>query len=237
MAIIGALVLVATFRPAFAQNFRLVNAANGAQRAPEEWGPLVHWDLREMPGCAVPWTRGTAPTPDLDGNPFNNDQDIAQSIFVDAFKKWDDVTPSKLGFLNIFIGIPIGGFVADEWNTISFSATALPNTVNAQTMVVFSASTGVISEADIVLNSKAIPFIVGGLIRLGPRHWVTKADGATCDADFDLPPFGNWPTPADGDTEDVHAAPPTTSTWWRRRCARRSPFRRGWSCRASSRRG
>jgi hypothetical protein len=194
--LLAAGVLMSFVRPASAQNFRVIDPAGGAGKAPHEWAPFSHWDLREMPGCAVPWTRGIAPTPDLDGNGVAdeaNDQNIAQATFAAAFDRWDAVTPNELDFNNIFIGIPAGGAVLDDWNTISFGV--LPVATNGVTSSWIVPSSGVIVEADIELNSSpdSIPFD-------GRRKWVIRAHGSVLDNDTDSIPQGNWPNGV-GDTD------------------------------------
>jgi len=192
--------------PAFAQDFRIIDPAGAGLKAPHEWPPFTHWDLREMPGCAVPWAIGAGAVPDLDGNGIAN-QAADRGIFIDVcdagFDRWDAVTPcSELNFTNSFAGgLPAGGFVADSFNTMSWSAVALGAGTNAATVVLRSAATGIISEADIVFNSAAGAYMVGAGLRLGTRQWVMKAHGAACDIDLDLAPVGNWLTAADGDTD------------------------------------
>lgn len=185
---------------ASAQNFRIF-----PNKAPHAAPPFTHWDLREFPNCAVPWAIGAGLVPDLDGNGIANVADRA--IFIDecqkGFDRWDGIPGcSELNFTNLFAGgLPAGGFIMDNFNTLSFSAVALGPTVTAATVVRRSAVTGRITEADIVFNSNAAAFMVGANLRVGPRQWVRKAHGAVCVADVDLPPTGNWPTVADGDTD------------------------------------
>ncbi len=192
--VMGLLLCVAS--SGYAQNFRVIDPGGPAGKAPHEWAPFTHWDLREMPGCAVPWTRGTAPTPDLNGNGIANevaDQNIAAGVFAASFGRWDAVAPNELNFNNVFIGVPAGGTVLDGWNTISFGV--LPAGTNGVTASWIDVPSGRLIEADIVFNSSpdSIPFS-------GVRKWVTKAHGSTLDADIDYAP-GPWPTPADGDTD------------------------------------
>ena len=194
---LATVMLMSLALPALAQNFRVIDPAGGAGKAPHEWAPFTHWDLREMPGCAVPWTRSIAPTPDLDGNGIAdeaNDKNIAQATFAAGFGRWDAVTPNRLNFTNIFIGVPTGGQFLDGWNTIGFGV--LPAGTNGVTGSWINASTGRIFEADIELNSTqdSIPFE-------GRRKWVTKAHASVLDNDTDFAPVGNWPTVADGDTD------------------------------------
>jgi hypothetical protein len=200
-AVLAALAGIAATN-AHGQDFRLIDPAGGvASKAPHEWAPFTHWDLREFPGCRVPWSTGSAPIPDLDGDGVAN-QPLDRAVFIAvcqaAFDRWDAVSPNELGFVLAGGAAPAGGFAQDNWNLMSWSAAALPIAVNAATLVWRSAASGIISEADIVFNSDTAS-IGGGL---GPRTWVFKADGASCAGDFDFAPLGNWPTPADGDTDE-----------------------------------
>ncbi len=185
--------------PALAQNFRLTNPPGGAGKAPHVLPPFTHWDLREFPKCEVPWVIGANPVPDLNNNGIANevaDRAIFLNACQDGFDAWDAVVPSKINFTNSFAGgLPAGGFAADGWNTLSWDATSLGASTNAATLVVRSAATGRATECDIIFNSlvPVPPF--------GNRIWVNVAHGAACDADLDKAPAGNWPTPADGDTD------------------------------------
>ncbi len=185
---------------ALAQNFRLINPPGGTSKSPEEWPPFTHWDLREMPDCKVPWILGTASVPDLDGNGVGNepaDRNLFEFTCESAFNTWSAVSPSRLTFYKAASGVvPVGGFVADDFNTMSWSSTALGMATLGATVIMRNATTGVISEADIIFNSFA-----GDVPGFGFRHWVFKSSGVACDADIDYAPTGNWPTAADGDTD------------------------------------
>ena len=52
-ALVAVATLVVTIQTTttFAQDFRIIDPAGGAAKAPQEWPPFTHWDLREMPGC------------------------------------------------------------------------------------------------------------------------------------------------------------------------------------------
>lgn len=184
---------------AVAQNFRILDPGPGERKAPHDPPPFTHWDLREMPNCQVPWVMGTAPVIDLNNNLIPNepaDRALAQGVFAAALSRWDAVLPSDLGFVNTGAAPPYGGFVLDGYNTIIFDSTTLPQTLIAQVFTTSSASTGRIIEADIIFNSDTAP-----IPPYGVRHFVMQAPGSPLAADLDYPPYYNWPTPADGDTD------------------------------------
>jgi hypothetical protein len=191
--------------PSAAQNFRIIDPAGGAGKAPHNNPPFAHWDLREMPNCRVPWVLVGAGTPDLDGNGIaGNLADIAISVatITAAFNRWDTVPGcSELNF-TVAGPQPAPGCILDGINAVSYQAfPAVDADVHAVTWVTSNAVTGVIIEADIVFNTIPGAFMVGAGLRVGPRQWVVQAHGVPCDADLDRPPFLNWPTPADGDTD------------------------------------
>ncbi len=189
---------ILTATTAVAQNFRILDPVF-ASKAPQDWPPFLHWDLREFPNCRVPFVLGSAPVPDLNNNGIPNegaDRGILSGTMSGAFGRWDAVTPSDLGFLSTSpIGAPFGGFVADNYNTIIFDATTLPTATIAAVLLTSDALSGRVIEADMIFNSAVnVPFF-------GARRFVQQANGTPCVADIDYPPYGNWPTPADGDTD------------------------------------
>ncbi|HKW14211.1 MAG TPA: matrixin family metalloprotease, partial [Candidatus Krumholzibacteria bacterium] len=194
-----ALGLATMAAPAFAQNFRILDPASPGSKAPHDPPPFTHWDLREMPNCRVPWVMGTAPVVDLNNNLIPNepaDRALAQGVFATALARWDAILPSDLGFINTGAVVPYGGFVLDGYNTVIFDATTLPQTLIAEVLTTSSASTGRIIEADVIFNSDSAPVPYYGV-----RHFVMQSSGSPLAADLDLPPYFNWPTPADGDTD------------------------------------
>lgn len=191
--------------------FRLLNPTKTAALAPTATPPFAHWDLREFPDldgdnipCDVPWAMG-APValgadqevPDLDASGTANtpaDRALAQNAFVFAFAQWQRVSPSHINFVNASAGAPVGGFLRDGFNTLSFSRTSLPgNSVHSRTSYFANLTSGVLEEVDIVFNTS----IVAGNV----RRWAIKANTQSCFADLDIHPTGNWPTPGDGDTD------------------------------------
>ncbi|HXV13755.1 MAG TPA: FlgD immunoglobulin-like domain containing protein [Candidatus Krumholzibacteria bacterium] len=92
-----------------------------------EWPPMMHWDLREFPGCDVPWAMNPNPVPDLDGNGADNtaaDRAAARAAFAASFAAWEAVAPSIIGFVES--GTPaLGGPGMDGYNTIGFGDGAM----------------------------------------------------------------------------------------------------------------
>jgi hypothetical protein len=180
LSIVAALILLAA--SSFAGDFRIWRPAYVAVDPglkPNEWGPFMHWDLREMPNCTVPWTMGTNPVPSLDGDTLLNepaDRDIARATFQASFARWDAVAPSELNFLEIVSAVPAGGLIQDGWNTISFGDIG-PDGFGV-TDTFREVSTGRIIESDVVLNSNPNA-LAGGEHRL----WVVKAHGSVLDRD------------------------------------------------------
>jgi len=194
--------LVAAFAsPSAAQNFRIFpTGVGGSTKAPHEIPPFTHWDLREFPDCQVPWVMGTAPVIDLNNNVIADepaDRALAQGVFATAFSRWDLVLPSDLGFINSGAGVGNGGAFLDGYNTVIFDPTTLPTDLNGAAFITRNANTGRIIEVDIVLNSDPTPDPF-----YGSRRWVMQSNGSAVAADIDYPPYGNWPTPADGDTDN-----------------------------------
>ena len=197
-ALIGSLAS-SMFSPAPAADFRVFRAGDYGEpaRQPQEWGSFSHWDLRELPGCRLPWTMGSSPVPDLDTNGTANqaaDRALALATFTAAFGRWEAVTPSLLGFNYVASNVPAGGFVHDNWNTISFGI--LDRDTFGQTCIFRSANTGRIIEIDMVLNNNPMTMTDGAR-----RKWVMRAHGALLDGDQDSIPTGNFRNPGDGDID------------------------------------
>lgn len=186
-----------------AQNFRVANAVvSGAKKSPHEWGPFLHWDLREFPSCVVPWSVGPSGIPDFVGDMSPNDPaDLAYvtAIFHAAFDRWENVSPSQIAFTQILVGAA-QGLYQDGWTTLSFDSLSVE--IAAQAVLWRDSDSGQILEADIVFNSdQTTPVNLGPNIRLAPTKWVSKAHASVMTVDFDYLPFGNFPTPADGDVD------------------------------------
>jgi hypothetical protein len=162
-----------------------------------------------MPDCKVPWVLGTGPVPDLDGNGTPNeapDRAIVLGAFTAAFDNWAgpgvwggkcseiDFTVNPIGFP------PSGGYANDEWNTLSFGLLAAGT--HAATVILRDAITGVIDEVDIVFNNRVGVRNLGDTLQLGSRQWVVEPHLTGLEADYDRPPFGNFPTVADGDRDE-----------------------------------
>lgn len=92
-----------------------------------EWPPMLHWDLREFPNCAVPWAMNPNPVPDLDANGVDNtpvDRAAARAAFVASFAAWQAVAPAIINFVEA--GAPAAGGVGmDGFNTIGFGDGAM----------------------------------------------------------------------------------------------------------------
>jgi hypothetical protein len=199
--IIWALPLVAVATPAVIFRLEESSPNSTTSKAPWDYPPFVHWDLREFSGCSVPWALSKGAIPDLDHNGFPNqpaDRTLFELIMEQAFAAWGAVTPSQLNFREADTGAPNTVVYADDrWNLIFWSPTVLPAEVLAETRLHFTFagfSSGVIDEADICFNSTTAVDTV-----LGRHIWVNKANGASCQADLDYPPYHNWKGPEDTD--------------------------------------
>lgn len=87
--------------------------------------PFVHWDLREMPGCAIPWSH-VFPVPDIDRNGTPDqaaDRAAAANAFTAAWTSWDNVNPAVVSFVLGSVGAAVGGrrgIALDGFNISSF---------------------------------------------------------------------------------------------------------------------
>jgi hypothetical protein len=87
------------------------------------WPPMLHWDLRELPNCEVPWTLRGGGIPDLNGNGVGNDiadLALASGAFFAAFDTWEAVAPSEIGFFTSGVAPAPGGLALDGYNTLKF---------------------------------------------------------------------------------------------------------------------
>ena len=71
--------------------FTLIGTPGVAIQLPNTQGPHRHWDLREFPGCQVPWELNQNGAPDVG---FANTRAAIQS----AFQQWENVTPAVIAY-------------------------------------------------------------------------------------------------------------------------------------------
>ncbi len=103
-----------------------------------------HWDLRPLPECQLPWSRG-AGTADIGG-------DAEWIDVVAALETWNDVSPSLIEAVEV--AAPAGAlpaFQRDKNNIIEWGA-GLGAATLAATATWTEVSTGRILEADILIN-------------------------------------------------------------------------------------
>jgi len=121
-----------------------------ATRCPSEPTPTVHWDVREFPGCRVPY----------EINPTNDNPGIAVGAFTTevqtAAGRWNAVAPS---YLTLFDNTQSSGCtpnVRDNRNCVSWllNFTWGANTIGF-TQIWSHAPSGRILESDIFLNPAA----------------------------------------------------------------------------------
>ncbi|QOJ14069.1 MAG: hypothetical protein HRU75_05225 [Planctomycetia bacterium] len=126
-AVAFTLAFLATF-PASAQ-YRIFGYESNQQKGvnPKHAPPFLHWDLREFPNCAIPWSVADG-VPDLDLNQ-NADQPAdrlaARTAFGAAFAAWQAVAPSPIAFQLGHVGAAVGGragIAIDQYNLLSFVA-------------------------------------------------------------------------------------------------------------------
>jgi FlgD Ig-like domain len=93
----------------------------------DQYPPFTHWDLREFPGCQVPWAIGSGPVPDLNGDHVVNqaDRNVASGIFAQGFAAWQAVSPALIGFVSTPQTAGKTGIALDGYNTVSFGGGAL----------------------------------------------------------------------------------------------------------------
>ena len=144
--------------------FRLTGGA-AAGAPPHVWPGMAvhlfaHWDLRELPGCEVPWSRG-AGTTDIGG--AGEFVEIKQ-----AFSTWGAVAPSHLGFNEV--ATPAGALPAgnlDGNNIVDFGG-GLGAATLAVTTTWFNVANGRIGESDIRFNDTNYNWkVVGHNVAMG----------------------------------------------------------------------
>jgi hypothetical protein len=101
------------------------NYNNPSEKGLHFFAPFLHWDLREFPGCTVPWASSPNPVPDLNknGNPNDAmDRSSAVAAFQAGFNAWDAVTPALINFANTGLAPAPAGFRRDNYNTIGWGS-------------------------------------------------------------------------------------------------------------------
>lgn len=92
--------------------------------------PFVHWDLRELPACTLPWSLAY-PVPDLNGNAVADeaaDRTAVRNAFTAAWTSWQGVVPALIGFNLGAEGAAVGarrGIALDGHNLMSFVRPAI----------------------------------------------------------------------------------------------------------------
>jgi hypothetical protein len=145
------------------------------------WTLFWHWDLRELPQCAVPWSSCGVGTADVPGTGEWDE-------VLGAISAWSKVQPGLLGFLRVSYTPGPCHWGRDDWNVVYWEASAAafdstgfeagePPDGSGQIRVGFPSLTmiwlqdltsGRIRETDVVLNAT-------------PHRnftWVMKANGA-----------------------------------------------------------
>lgn len=122
---------------------------------------FVHWNLREFPGCSIPYSITQAATADA-----STTQADARIAITNGFQHWEDVAPALIGFSRqTNLGEPAGGRVragmdgqnamlwdgGDATNLMAFGAA--PSGTLAITFVFYNNSV-VIQESDILYNDR-----------------------------------------------------------------------------------
>jgi hypothetical protein len=162
-ALLTVAVLVLAVAPARAQNplleptgFHLLGPGGSATPGsesylcPNEIPPFLHWDLRQFPGCVLPFqVNGNIPAP---GNPTAAQALTAVDI---AANTWTAVTPTPVTLLENNAGAPLCSQAPalDGHNCVSWDP-AFPYAANiyAVTLIWRTVSSGVILESDVTLN-------------------------------------------------------------------------------------
>ncbi len=168
---IALIALAGLASPAAAQNpqmeptgFHLLGPGGGQgfedYLCPNEPPPFLHWDLRQFPGCAIPYeVNGNIPAP---GNPTAAQAVAAVNL---AAATWNQVTPTPVSLFDNSAANPgpCGPAPAlDGHNCVAWHP-AWPFAANiyAVTALWRNASSGVILETDVMLNQYPD----------GTKHW------------------------------------------------------------------
>jgi hypothetical protein len=208
------LVLAGWALPARAQNpppetvgFHLLGPGGGQglehYLCPQELPPFLHWDLRQFPGCAIPFEiNGNIPAP---GNPTAAQVVLAVNL---AATTWNQVAPTPVSLSDRSAASPCGPMPAqDSRNCVAWHPSwPFTSDIYAVTALWRNPSSGVILETDVMLNQhpdvtkhwQASPpdcassdigiqgvllHEFGHVLGLGHPNWVTSTNPAICKND------------------------------------------------------